>query len=147
MSRVARAASARTDRIGRLGFPLGHSRGSASYTLRISRAQAALARLATSLKTSLTPVEMIAAAEAAFAARAPRLEYQPQYLTSCWNYPHSGTAAKAWRVTPNRQYRRSNSGCRSTCAIRRRPDKLLALGRFRCRTYAPGSSERMSPSI
>ena len=61
-----------------------HWRGSASYTLRISRAQAALARLATSLKTSLRPLEIFAGA-AIFAARAPRLrlEYQSQYLTSC----------------------------------------------------------------
>ncbi len=57
---------------------LGHSRGSDSYTLRISRAQAALARCANWLKTSVMPLEIPGAAT--FTARAPRLrlEYQPQ---------------------------------------------------------------------
>jgi len=47
--------------------------------LRISRAQAALARLANPLRSSVTPLEIVAAG-APFAARAPRLrlEYQPQ---------------------------------------------------------------------
>jgi len=50
----------------------------------MSRPQAALARLANSLRASVAPLEIVAAG-APFAARAPRLrlEYQPQYLTSC----------------------------------------------------------------
>jgi hypothetical protein len=50
-----------------------------------SRAQSALARCAKSLKTSVAPLEIVAAA-APFAAGAPRLrlEYQPQLDSAAW---------------------------------------------------------------
>ncbi len=63
------------------GGPLhfAHWSGSASYTLRINRAQAALARCTYSLRASVTVLAALVET-AVFAARAPRLrlEYQPQ---------------------------------------------------------------------
>ena len=69
---------------------LGHSSGSASYTLRMSRAQAAFARAANALTGSASGVGSIDGSWCLSAfARSPRarLEYQPTYRSPLPDLP------------------------------------------------------------